>query len=180
MVERTQACLPELTDTRSGTQSALQPMNMKVLSGTRLFMNTKYKLSAVIFDMDGLLLDSEKIALASFRETCAHFGLGDLTPVFMQCVGTNQASCVQVLKKELQGKTDYLAFERLWNEKYSLATVSAIPLKDGVIELLNEIEKWGLRTAVATSTVTLKARQKLEKSGILHRFEFIVGGDQVE
>lgn len=73
---------------------------------------------AVIFDMDGLLLDSESIALAAFLETCEHFSLGEQTDVFMRCIGTNQALGKQILQEGLQGKVDHRDFARVWDSKY--------------------------------------------------------------
>lgn len=131
--------------------------------------------------MDGLLLDSEKVALAAFIETCGHFGLGDESAVFMKCIGTNQALGEQVLREGLQGKVDTLEFGRIWDAKYFERTSDcAIPLKSGAGELLRDLRSFGVPVAVATSTVTPRARQKLESAGILNEFALIVGGDQVQ
>ena len=136
---------------------------------------------AVIFDMDGLLLDTERIALASFLETCAHFGIAEHTEVFMQCIGTNAALGRQVLKEGLEGKIDHAEFERVWDTKYCRSTANRpLPLKDGATELLEQLASLKLPLAVATSTTSFRAVQKLRDAGILDKFDAVVGGDQVQ
>jgi len=142
--------------------------------------NPMKPIQAVIFDMDGLLLDTERIALDVFLETCDDFGIGDLTPLFMQCIGTNQALGEQILKKGLWGKADYLDFSRQWEAKYhDRTTKEPVPLKEGVWSLLDGLTLLNIPRAVATSTRTGQAMEKLEKVGILKRFDAIIGGDQV-
>jgi HAD superfamily hydrolase (TIGR01509 family) len=136
---------------------------------------------AVIFDMDGLLLDTERIALLAFIETCEHLGLGDQQAIFMRCVGTNQTLGQKILREGLEGKTDYLNFERIWNNNYRSATMSkSIPVKAGAAELLEYLSSKQIPTAVATSTNTPSATKKLSEAGIFDRFKMIIGGDQVQ
>ena len=59
------------------------------------------KISAVLFDMDGLLLDTERIVLDCFRQTCAGLGLSGMDHVFYQCLGSRRADSRLVLKREL-------------------------------------------------------------------------------
>lgn len=131
--------------------------------------------------MDGLLLDSERLALTAFNAACAHFGLHDHAEVFMRCIGTNEAMGVEVLRDGLEGKVDHLEFRRIWSEHYSLETEDkAIALKSGARELLAHLDAAGIPAAVATSTSTARATQKLRNAGILECFAEVVGGDAVE
>lgn len=135
---------------------------------------------AVIFDMDGLLLDTERIALLTFLEACEHFGIGAQTEVFNRCIGTNEALGLAILEAGLEGKADHVEFRRVWEGRYVAATTHRpIPLKDGAADLLERLASRSLPLAVATSTNTPRATQKLRDAGILDRFDAIIGGDQV-
>ena len=136
---------------------------------------------AIIFDMDGLLLDTERIALSTFLETCEHFGLGAQTDLFMRCIGTNESLGEQILKDGLPGKVDHLHFGRVWDNYFLLRDSNGpAPLKEGAVELLNHLSSLKIPTAVATSTRTTRARHKLQEAGLLNHFAAVVGGDQVQ
>jgi HAD superfamily hydrolase (TIGR01509 family) len=136
---------------------------------------------AVIFDMDGLLLDTERLAFDAFRSTCSLFNLGDLSKVYMKCIGTNSEMGKSILKDGLNGIANYEDFSLACGREYKKLTEGRpIPLKKGVDELLSHIENIGKPMAVATSTNYKNAKAELQNSGILHFFDHIVGGDQVK
>lgn len=135
---------------------------------------------AAIFDMDGLLLDSEKLALNAFQAACLEFDLGDRTDLFMQCVGTNATLGTSILKNGLTGLMDFNEFVQSFEQKYTKLTQhSPVPLKAGAQILLEHLKSIGVPMAIATSSKTESANRKLKGSGIVDYFDFIVGGEQV-
>jgi HAD superfamily hydrolase (TIGR01509 family) len=135
---------------------------------------------AIIFDMDGLLLDTERIALSAFLETCDALGICAQKDLFVRCIGTNPSLGREVLKQGLHGRVDHLLFEQVWDSKCADRTSNRpIPLKEGATKLLDQISSLQIRTAVATSTQTGRARETLKKNGLLEKFHVVVGGDQV-
>jgi HAD superfamily hydrolase (TIGR01509 family) len=128
--------------------------------------------------MDGLLLDSERIALSTFKEACSecHF-VPDLS-IYYRCIGTN-ANRVQEILSEGYGR-DYEAIAKIWKARYKVETFDKpVPLKSGAYDLLRELEKEGLHQAVVTSTDREIAVRKLTNSHIVQYFDLILGGDQV-
>ncbi len=139
------------------------------------------KYNAVIFDMDGLLLDTESIFLDAFKNTCTNLGLEFNMSMFKTLIGTNSAKTKNILEEYFGEGFSHDKFRGTWRE-YVAAYLAenSIPLKEGVIELLDKIKQEKLPMAVATSTAYKDALKTLERTGLLDYFNFIVAGDQVE
>jgi len=139
-----------------------------------------HNFKAVIFDMDGLLIDSESLALETFRSTCEQFNLGDMTELFKRLIGTNMALSNSILQQQLPDGVIASQFVQIWDSAYFKAVSRApVALMPGVEKLLVQLQLQGMPMAVATSSKTQRARDKLNNCGLLDYFSFIVGGDQV-
>ena len=139
------------------------------------------RFEAIVFDMDGLLIDSESIVLDAFLRVCEHFELGDRTALLKQCIGTNRDYTRAKMTEAFGDVVDFNEFQKLWTLKHEeIVGDDAMPLMDGVKELLEHIENLNIPRAVATSTRLAHALDRLEKAGLLRFFEFVVGGDQVK
>lgn len=138
------------------------------------------RFEAIVFDMDGLLLDSERIVLDAFLLVCEHFELGDRTELLKQCIGTNRDYTRARMTEAFGSGVDFNEFQNMWTLKHEeIVGDEAMPLMDGARELLDLIQQLDIPRAVATSTRSAQALDRLEKADLLHYFEFVVGGDQV-
>lgn len=137
--------------------------------------------AAIVFDMDGTLLDSERIALRTFNEVCARFAFEPNPEVYRRCIGTRGTE-TQAILRELYGPDFPLErFFAAWSEAYREHAIErAVPIKDGVAELLAACDARGIPMAVATSTRRSTALSKLAKTDLLARFRFVLCGDEVE
>ena len=138
----------------------------------------KYK--AAIFDMDGLLLDTERIFRDAFKKTCEVLGYEFDKSLFVKLIGTNSVKTKEIMINGFGKGFNYDIFRDnwLWNVKDYLSN-NSIPVKEGAVKILEKIKAIPLPMAVATSTKYSDAVKSLESTGILNYFNFIVAGDQV-
>ncbi len=135
---------------------------------------------AVIFDMDGVLLDTETICFKAWERFAQEDGLKNLKELNARCLGCNKTD-TRLIIKEFYGQ-DYDAdrFLQRTSELFrQIEDEEGISLMPGVIKTLDAIKTSGKKILLATSTRGLVARRQLEKLELIHYFDSITCGDMV-
>ena len=127
--------------------------------------------------MDGLLIDSEAIALAVSIEACREYGFELDISVYYRCIGTNEALAREILTAGHGSDFPYDLISKLFEEKYYNEVLNKpVPLKTGVLKLLKYLEKERVKKAVVTSAVHSLAVKELTNAKIYRYFDFVLGG----
>lgn len=139
------------------------------------------KIGAVIFDLDGVLVDSEALingaAVAMFKEQ----GLTVAPEDFLPFVGAGEERYVGGVADLYNFPLDVVLAKQRTYEIYLDLVPSHLRAFPGVHDLLQTCRKAGLRLAVATSTDHVKAVASLQKVGLpLEFWDTVVMGEQVE
>jgi HAD superfamily hydrolase (TIGR01509 family) len=136
--------------------------------------------AAVVFDMDGLLLDSERLALEAFVGACRQFGFEPDIALYLPCIGTRSETTRELLQSGYGAGFPYDEIAPEWARRYrELTVVSAVPLKAGARGALTAVRDAGLPVGIATSTKRDLARHKLERAGLWRLVNALVAGDDV-
>ncbi|MBX3012018.1 MAG: HAD family phosphatase [Caldilineaceae bacterium] len=137
-------------------------------------------ITAVLFDMDGLMIDTERMAQRAWQRAGAEFGFTLSDELYLQAVGRT-APATEALFRAGFGPT--FPFEEVYARKqhylYTAIAVDGIPTKAGLLELLDFVDQQRLAKAVATSTARVLALKKLTAAKLLTRFDTLVCGDEV-
>ena len=135
--------------------------------------------SAIVFDMDGTLLDTETV----FKEIVYHVsaGLGfEMTPgVHLSMVGSSHETTNWLLVEAYGVSFPYTIFDAKCRELMHERMAEAVPIKAGVHELLGELKARRIPAAVATSSRAAHALTHLGTAGLLDLFQAIVTRDDV-
>lgn len=137
-------------------------------------------IDAIIFDMDGLMLDTERAARKAWTQAMHDFGYELPKDVYHQMIGRNRRDKTGIfntafgsgfpLEKVGRRKDQYL---------YELLE-SDIPLKPGLMPLLRYLQKTPFKTAVASSTLKFEVSRRLHLLEFEQYFDAVVGGDEVD
>jgi HAD superfamily hydrolase (TIGR01509 family) len=140
-------------------------------------MNT---VQAVIFDMDGVLLDTERICRICWSKAAEEYGISGIDTVYRACVGMNVHDTRDLLKTQFGSDFDADMFYERTNQLFrQIESQSGIPRMPAVFECLDAIKLAGIRIAVASSTKTETVHRQLKQAGIADYFESITCGDTV-
>jgi len=143
-------------------------------------MSTERAITAVICDMDGLMLDTERLAQRAWRRAAAEWDYDLPDDVFLAAVGRTAADTGTIFRANYGADFPFDAmYARKQELLHMLIETEGIPTKPGLFALLDRIEAAGLRKAVATSTARALAEKKLKQAGLLARFETMVCGDEI-
>jgi HAD superfamily hydrolase (TIGR01509 family) len=134
---------------------------------------------AVIFDMDGTLLDTESVFKTIVFEVCTELGFEMTDAVHMSMVGGSHENTNRLLIESYGVAFPYALFDERCRVIMRERSHSGVPVKPGARELVTELRQRGIPTAVATSSRNPHAQHHLGAAGLLEMFETIVTRDDV-
>ncbi len=145
-------------------------------------MNSKNNqtINAVIFDMDGTMIDTEKIKENSWKYAGDSQNLVIDDKIISEMRGTNKEYCKELLCKKFKN----IDFKKLYNDRNKFIekyiNINGIEMKKGLIEILQFLKNNNYKIAVASSSEKETIRRYLAKIKVLEFFDVIVAGDMVK
>ncbi|PHY12872.1 HAD family hydrolase [Caulobacter sp. B11] len=135
---------------------------------------------AVVFDMDGLLLDTETVYRAAMVEAGSAFGIPMTGEIYASMVGKTSPESAVMLTQLFGAKfpvQDY--FARVWTD-VELLLEAEVRLKTGVMEILDHLDALGMPRAIATSNSHQSVNRYLGRFDLVRRFHTVVANTDVE
>ena len=134
---------------------------------------------AVIFDMDGTILDTESVFKTIVFEVCTDLGFEMTDDVHISMVGSSHERTNELLVEAYGMAFPYTLFDERCRISMHERTHEGVPVKAGARELLGELRERKIPTAIATSSRSPHALKHLGAVGLLDMFETIVTRDDV-
>ncbi len=138
------------------------------------------EIKLVIFDMDGLLLDTERLSNIAWIEAGKNMGIDVTYDILRRIKGGNLKNAVNVWMSFLDEEKCKKLIEEKKRIQVRVIEEEGIGLKKGVLELLTFLKEKKMKTTVATSTGKEIATKELKDTGIYEYFDEFVFGDEVK
>ena len=140
----------------------------------------------VIFDMDGVLFDTERLCIQCWEKAAKERGIEGIEEVSRRCIGLNdndtKTLVLEAWEQRFPGQAfPYEEFRRKVSEWFrEEIQKNGLPLKPGVEKLLPYLQQGGFRIGLASSSRYESVVSHLRQAQLIDYFSVIVSGDMVE
>lgn len=137
-------------------------------------------IKAIVFDFDGLVIDTETPAYEAFRDVYLTYGVELSLNTYAQCIGTSFAvfNPFNYLVEQLGSEVDMETVKRQVDERHHMLLEQAT-LRPGVLEYLNDAREGGLRIGLATSSPLSWINPYFDRFELRPYFDSITTADEV-
>ena len=135
--------------------------------------------AAVIFDMDGVILDSEVPYVECWKAVGEEYGLRDVVEMSHRIIGVNEEKSRSLFNEFYAGAHDYDKCRTRVFELFHARYDGRIPLKSGVPEILAFLKERRVPIALASSTDIRTIERELGDVGLGRVFDHVIGGDMI-
>ena len=138
-------------------------------------------IKGVVFDMDGLMFDTENLTYKLQKQILLKDGLGFTLEDYKKTVGKRAADLPAYFKSLFGESFSYEDFHEKCREAYKDYTgKNGVPIKDGLFELLDKLKEKDIKIALATSTTRGSAERTLKIAGVFDYFDELVCAEDVK
>lgn len=134
----------------------------------------------VVFDMDGVIFDSERATMQCWLSLADKYGIKNIEKPYLACTGTTVQKTKQIMLEAYGDDFPYDEYakeaSRMYHEKYD---GGRLPMKSGVVEILDFLKNNGKKIALASSTRKETVINQLRDAKILDYFDEVITGDMV-
>lgn len=143
-------------------------------------MNRNILYKAVVFDMDGVIFDSERAVMQCWEEVASRHNIPDIEKAILACTGTTMVRTREIMLNLYGADFPYDEYARessaIFHSRYD---GGRLPMKQGVKELLTFLKEHDKKIALASSTRQQVVTDELRDAGIIEYFDRIICGDMV-
>ena len=145
---------------------------------TMYFGKETFMKKGAIFDMDGLMFDTESVYYICWKKTAESYGRTFEEQFYRSIQGANRTLTIAAINKYYPGIEPLEFIEKCHVYLDEMLSVH-VPVKKGLYELLTFFKENGVKMAVASSTVKHRILSNLEKTNVLSYFDVVLSGHQV-
>ena len=139
------------------------------------------KNKAVIFDMDGIIFDSERLILDCWEKVGEKYQIANIREVCIDCTGTNSVKTREIICSYYGEAFAYDKYRKEADELFrEYVRTKGMPVKIGVRELLQYLQAEKIPIGLASSTKLAIVEEELRMTGLYDYFQVVMGGDQLK